>query len=85
MNPSDSKQSFFKDNTKVAETSADETYDWRSTKPQRDMIYDTAGKMSKKEASLWYKIGRAIIESRPSESNNSGNKSNTQPQGGGRS
>jgi len=44
-----------------------DNYDWRSTKPQRDMIYDTAGKMSKKEASLWYKIGRTIIENRPSE------------------
>lgn len=54
-------------NTPNSFSSNDDNYDWRSTKKQRDMIYDTAGKMSKKEASLWFRIGRTIIESRPSE------------------
>jgi len=69
---SDPQTTFFNNNKDT------ESYDWRSTKPQRDMIYDTAGKMSKKEASLWYKLGRAIIENRPSESNRHEGESNKQ-------
>jgi len=40
--------------------------DWKISAKQKEMLYDTICKMSKKEASLTYKLMRAVIENRVS-------------------
>ena len=41
--------------------------DWKISAKQKEMLYDTICKMSKKEASLTYKLMRAVLDNRVSE------------------